>query len=98
MAPDCIAAEKKLVDGLGLVVRFWCKDVPCGDIYLEANQISDSGAVLGWTNDSGYGQKGDVVYLALQAINGPVFAYPAITKAVVGRHNVIGFPIGVGRP
>ena len=102
--PDCVAARSKLAEDVGLVVRFWCKKVACKDIYIEASQIADSGANLGWTNDSAYGERGDVVYLALQASvssggsEGSVVGFPAITKVLINGYSFKGFPLGIGRP
>jgi hypothetical protein len=97
MTPECIASRASLSNDSGLVVKIWCKDFPCGDIYIEANQVADSGAVLGFANNSGYGQKGDIIYLPLQALVDPVFAFPVITKLVIDGRSISGFPIGVGR-
>jgi len=40
----------------------WCKERACGDIYARMN-ISSGGAVIGWTNDTGYGDYGQKVVL-----------------------------------
>lgn len=40
----------------------WCKERACGDIYARLN-ISQSGTVVGWTNDSAYGGYGQKVVL-----------------------------------
>jgi hypothetical protein len=40
----------------------WCKERACGDIYARMN-ISSGGAVIGWTNDTAYGDFGEKVVL-----------------------------------
>ena len=40
----------------------WCKDRSCGDIYARMN-IERGGAVIGWTNDTAYGDLGQKVVL-----------------------------------
>jgi hypothetical protein len=40
----------------------WCKERACGDIYARMN-ISSGGAVIGWTNDTAYGDYGQKVVL-----------------------------------
>ena len=84
--PECQAAKQKTgEDSYPLVVKVWCRDRPCGGIYIEANQVSENGSVMGWTNDTGRGQQGDVVYLSLRSYytNG-LLAQPKITKCMIG--------------
>ena len=40
----------------------WCKERACGDIYARLNIIRD-GVVIGWTNDTAYGDSGQKVVL-----------------------------------
>ena len=53
-------------------LEVWCKERACGDIYARINiQDGASGPVVGWTNDSGYGDIGQKVILTFQsATNG----------------------------
>jgi hypothetical protein len=84
--PECQAAIQKAgADSYPRIVKVWCRDRPCGGIYIEANQVSENGAVMGWTNDTGRGQQGDVVYLGLRsyAADG-LLAQPTITKFSIG--------------
>lgn len=46
------------------VVQIWCKKRDCGNIYIQANLIRDD-VVVGWTNATGYGSKGQKVNLTL---------------------------------
>lgn len=106
--PECQAAIASMGDNKGLAVRFWCKERACGDIYIEANQLSDSGGNMGFTNDTAHGDLGDVVYLTLESTNqntgsdedsdGNVFAFPAISKVTMNGQAINGFPIGIGKP
>lgn len=83
-APECLAAGERS-GGPALVIKVWCRDRPCGDIYIQANQATDQGAVMGWTNDTGNGRQGDVVYLALRYYSeGGVFASPKVTEFRIG--------------
>jgi hypothetical protein len=89
--PECQVAVKKAgEDSYPLVVMVWCRDRPCGGIYIEANQVSENGSVMGWTNDTGNGQYGDVVYLSLRSYyqgesGSSLLAQPKITKCMIGR-------------
>jgi hypothetical protein len=49
------------------ILMVWCKESPCGDIYARANLLNASGVVIGYTNDTGYGSKGDKVQLTLSS-------------------------------
>lgn len=44
-----------------------CKERACGDIYGRVNLISSSGVVVGWTNDTGYGDIGQKVQLTFDS-------------------------------
>jgi len=44
----------------------WCKERPCGDIYAKLN-ITNEGVVVGWTNDTAYGDIGQKVVLTFQS-------------------------------
>lgn len=100
--PECNAAKEMLGSDGGLILRLWCKYSECGDVYIEANQTTDTGAVLGWTNSTGRGMEGDVLYLGLSAIstgqdNSFIFAFPVVTRMTIGGKPVSGYPIGLGR-
>jgi len=41
----------------------WCRDRACGDIYSRINISDPNGVVLGWTNDTAYGDIGQKVVL-----------------------------------
>jgi hypothetical protein len=88
--PECQAATQKTgEDSYPLVVKVWFRDRPCGGIYIEANQVSENGSVMGWTNDTGRGQQGDVVYLSLRSYlagegENHLLAQPKITKCMIG--------------
>jgi len=51
----------------GSILMLWCKDQACGDIYAQVNLVNASGVVIGYTNDTGYGNKGDKVQLTLSS-------------------------------
>jgi hypothetical protein len=51
----------------GSILMLWCKEQACGDIYAQVNLINASGVVIGYTNDTGYGSKGDKVQLTLSS-------------------------------
>ena len=53
----------------GSILMLWCKEQACGDIYAQVNLINASGVVIGYTNDTGYGSKGDKVQLTLSSYN-----------------------------
>ena len=40
----------------------WCKEQACGDIYARIN-ITNNGTVMGWTNETAYGDYGQKVVL-----------------------------------
>ena len=45
----------------------WCKEKACGDIYAKINiKQGTDGPVLGWTNETGYGDFGEKVILTFQ--------------------------------
>ena len=91
---ECQAAAKKAgEDNIPIVVMIWCRDSPCGSIYVEANQVSGNGSVMGWTNDTGRGQQGDVVYLTLRSYHegegvNRLLATPKMTKLNIGGRSV----------
>lgn len=47
------------------ILLIWCKENACGDIYARANLLNASGVVIGYTNDTAYGNLGDKVQLTL---------------------------------
>ena len=49
------------------ILMVWCKESACGDIYAQVNLLNASGVVIGYTNDTGYGSKGDKVQLTLSS-------------------------------
>ena len=51
----------------GSILMLWCKEQSCGDIYAQVNLVNASGVVIGYTNDTGYGNKGDKVQLTLSS-------------------------------
>ena len=51
----------------GSILMIWCKEQACGDIYAQVNLVNTSGVVIGFTNDTGYGNKGDKVQLTLSS-------------------------------
>lgn len=44
----------------------WCKERACGDIYAKLN-ITNQDVVVGWTNDTAYGDIGQKVVLTFQS-------------------------------
>ena len=45
----------------------WCRDKSCGNIYAKVNFIQgEGGPVVGWTNDTAYGDYGQKVILTFQ--------------------------------
>ena len=38
-----------------VILMVWCKESACGDVYARANLLNASGVVIGYTNDTGYG-------------------------------------------
>ena len=59
---SCVIGEQKYA-----VLMVWCKESACGDIYAQVNLLNASGVVIGYTNDTGYGSKGDKVQLTLSS-------------------------------
>jgi len=49
------------------ILMLWCKEAPCGDIYGQVNLYNGSGVVVGYTNDTGYGDKGEKVLLTFSS-------------------------------
>jgi hypothetical protein len=64
--PDC-GTNKVIGDNAYVLAQVWCKTRACGDIYARVNFISDSDVVVGWTNDTGYGDNGQKVQLTFQS-------------------------------
>ena len=60
--PEC-SSDGVIGDGSYVLMQVWCKERACGDIYAQVNLVNDSGVVVGWTNDSGYGGFGQKVQL-----------------------------------
>lgn len=68
-SPDCTTA-KVIGDNSSVLAQVWCKTRACGDIYAQINLISDSDVVVGWTNDTAYGDYGQKVQLTFQSSQG----------------------------
>ncbi len=84
LSKECAAAESR-AGGSALVIKVWCKNRACGQVYIQANQVTEQGAVMGWTNDTGNGQVGDTIYLALRYYSEEgVFAAPKLTEFTIG--------------
>ena len=49
------------------ILMVWCKESACGDIYARVNLLNASEVVIGYTNDTGYGNLGDKVQLTLSS-------------------------------
>jgi hypothetical protein len=64
--PAC-SSDRVIGDGSYVLMQVWCKDRPCGDIYAQVNLINAQDVVVGWTNDSGYGDIGQKVQLTFHA-------------------------------
>lgn len=48
------------------LMEVWCKERPCGDIYAQVNLMNGS-RVVGWTNDTGFGDRGAKVTLTFDS-------------------------------
>lgn len=64
--PEC-SSDKVIGDNSYNLMQVWCKEKACGDIYGRVNLISSSGVVVGWTNDTGYGDVGQKVQLTFDS-------------------------------
>jgi len=65
----CEGCEGNAIGGQNYnVVQIWCKTRDCGNIYVRANLLSND-AVIGWTNSTGYGSKGQKVNLTLASFD-----------------------------
>lgn len=83
VTPECTAATES-VGGPALVVKVWCKDNPCRNIYIRANQVTKGGAVMGWTNAVGSAEQGQVAYLSLRYYTEEdVFAPAEVTEFTI---------------
>lgn len=51
----------------GSILLLWCKEQACGNIYAQANLLNSSGVVVGYTNDTAYGNLGDKVQITLSS-------------------------------
>lgn len=63
---DC-DSSKVIGDSRYSLMQVWCRDEKCGDIYARVNLEDKNGVVIGWTNDTGYGDKGQKVLLTFQS-------------------------------
>lgn len=64
---DC-TDSKVIGDSSYALAQVWCKERACGDIYARVNLISENDVVVGWTNDTGYGDAGQVVQLTFSSL------------------------------
>jgi hypothetical protein len=65
--PACQAAKGHTSSGGYVLAQVWCNLRRCGDIYARVNLIAENGTVVGWTNDTGYGDRGQVVQLTFSS-------------------------------
>lgn len=61
--PKPCSSSGVIGDASYVLVEIWCKEKACGDIYGRVNLLNNSGTVVGWTNDTGYGGYGQKVVL-----------------------------------
>jgi len=61
----------------------WCKEKACGDIYGRVNLLDANSRVVGWTNETGYGSRGDEVQLTFDH-------YQDFSKASLTELNIRG--------
>lgn len=59
--------SKVIGDNSYALMQVWCKEVACGNIYGRVNLLDDNDVVIGWTNDTGYGDAGQVVQLTFDS-------------------------------
>lgn len=64
---DNCSSDKVLGDSGYVLALVWCKDRACGDIYGRVNLINAEGVVVGWTNDTAYGDIGQKVQLTFSS-------------------------------
>lgn len=57
------STEAVIGDNAFVLAQVWCKDRACGDIYGRVNFLDANKVVVGWTNDTAYGDAGQVVQL-----------------------------------
>lgn len=70
---DCPRTDSYLDTVWRLMV--WCRDRRCGDIYAKINLFQGSdGPVIGWTNDTAYGDYGQKVILTFQTNSNASYA------------------------
>jgi hypothetical protein len=60
-------SSKVIGDAGYVILQVWCKEQACGDIYGRVNLLDSSGTVVGWTNDTGYGDTGQKVQLTFSS-------------------------------
>ena len=48
------------------LMEVWCRERACGDLYAQINIENRQGQVVGWTNDTGFGDHGAKVVLTFQ--------------------------------
>lgn len=62
---DCDSS--KAIAGRYVIAEVWCRDTACGDIYGRVNLMNKQGTVIGWTNDTAYGDVGQKVLLTFDS-------------------------------
>lgn len=60
---DECSKEGVIGDNDYVILKIWCKDRSCGDIYGRINLMDENDVVIGWTNDTAYGDRGQEVLL-----------------------------------
>lgn len=63
---ECSSDEVARDNGF-VLMKVWCKDALCGDIYGRVNLLDSRKRVVGWTNDTGYGKRGQMVLLTFDS-------------------------------
>lgn len=64
--PEC-SSGAVIGDNRYVLMQVWCKARACGDIYARVNLLNDAGTVVGWTNDTAYGDVGQKVQLTFDS-------------------------------
>lgn len=64
---DGCDSSKVIGDAGYVIAEVWCRDTACGDIYGRVNLINEQGTVVGWTNDTAYGDVGQKVLLTFDS-------------------------------
>lgn len=64
--PNKCSSGGVIGDSSYALMEVWCKERACGDIYAQVN-LMDSSQVVGWTNDTGFGDRGAKVTLTFDS-------------------------------